>query len=167
MTAELSATMIDNDQSTRRSSKPRPAMTSPLLRRPTSARPLCAQTSLAGLMHRGVKILGRLSDQHLEPVIPGAADSPDPDPGDADCLQFASRLDAANVDDAGPAEIGQHVTNRSLCLFIVTGNKHRRLAFFELRIDKVRVADRIEGFDHLGAGQGSLDAFAERVVARD
>jgi hypothetical protein len=37
----------------------------------------------------------------------------------------------------------------------------------KLGVYEVRTADRIDGVDHLGAEQGPLDAFSERVVAAD
>src|SRR5689334_6014900 len=85
----------------------------------------------------------RLADEQAEAVVPRAPRAADFDPDDADGLQLARALDAADVDGVRPAEVGQHVADDALGVGVVTGDQHGRLSLAEARVHKVRIADRV------------------------
>jgi len=100
-------------------------------------------------------------------VVPGAAAAADLDPGDADRFELARALDAAQVDDVRPAEIGEQIGDGALGVGVVSGDQHRRPTLAEAGIDEIRVADDVERLHDLRFGKRALDALAERVLAAD
>src|SRR4029077_1206187 len=63
--------------------------------------------------------------EQLEAVVPCAASAADLDPHDADRLELARALDAADVERVGPTEVCQQIADGALCLVVVSGDQHR------------------------------------------
>src|SRR2546430_2033488 len=100
-------------------------------------------------------------------MVPSVRGGADQSPEGYERFDPTSPLDPADVDRPGPSELLQDADHLLLRGRIVPGDQHLRSASDELRVDHLRVGDRVEGFYDLRSGQRPLHSFGERVVEPD
>src|SRR2546425_13323978 len=100
-------------------------------------------------------------------MVPSIRRGADQGPKGDERFDPTSPLDPAYVDRPGPSELFQDSDDLLLRGRIVPGDQHLRSASDELRVDHLRVGDRVEGFHDLRSGQRPLHAFSEGVVQPD
>src|SRR5438270_4138991 len=104
--------------------------------------------------------------EHLECMRPRAGDDAVDDPGHAHRLEVARGVDTAEIDDA-PAERLADLRDHFLRVGIVAADEHVRRTAGQLRFEKERITDGVEGLHDARVRNRTLNLLAERVGMSD